>query len=115
MKFKGLLLRESLEDISVLAKLKIVGEEKWDIENASPDQPRTWQAITYEGSQTEAKSIAAKLALAFKSGPWYTNFTAKSSVFIVFPGKVFAYRKGSLSGRKKAEAWAKSIGIPQIN
>jgi hypothetical protein len=33
--------------------------------------------------------------------------------FIVFPGRGFRYRRGESSGRAEAEAYARSVGIPE--
>lgn len=38
--WKGLLLKESLTDLSVLADLRITRTEVWQIENAAENRPR---------------------------------------------------------------------------
>lgn len=113
MNFTGLLIKESLKDISVLTLVKITKQEMWNVGNATDDQPKVWHALWFEGPNESANEIAEALAQNLKSDQaWYTNFTADKIVYVIFPGKVFSYSKGDQTGRIKVETYAKSIGIP---
>jgi len=113
MKFNGLLLKESLKDDSILSSLVITKEEKWDVANASEDQPKQWTAMYYEGREEDAAQIASKLSESLKKGQWYTNFSIHDKQFIIFPGKVFTYNKSDNSLAASAKDYGRSIGIPE--
>ncbi len=42
MKFTGLLLKESLQDLDILKLINITKEESWDVDNAADFQPKVW-------------------------------------------------------------------------
>lgn len=113
MKFNGVLLKESLKDDAILSILVITKEEQWDVDNATEDQPKQWTAVYYEGKEEDADEIAKKLGESLKKGQWYTNFSASSKEFIIFPGKVFIYEKGDSNSATLAKEHGRSIGIPE--
>jgi len=113
MKFKGLLLKESLNNTDVLESLNITKEERWDVGNATDDQPNQWTALYFEGDVRDAKRVADELAASLKEGKWYTNFDAEGQEYIIFPGKVFQYEKGNTKGVERAKEYGRSIGIPE--
>jgi len=109
---KGLLLKESLEDMSVLELVHITKTESWEISNAAASQPTTWTALSFEAEESQADALAEKLSQALKSR-WYTNASTSTHVYVIFPGKIFKYRKGDSTQRAKAEQHGRSIGIPE--
>ncbi len=113
MKFNGVLLKESLKDNAILGSLVITKEEKWDVNNATEDQPKQWTALYYEGKGTDAVEIANELSKSLQEGKWYTNFSTNDKEFIIFPGKVFTYEKGDSSSATAAKEHGRSIGIPE--
>jgi len=112
MKFTGLLLKESLEDLGVLDLVEIISEEKWDIKNAADFQPKVWTAIRFEGDLDKVEEIAEKMGKAMKSR-WYLNIGTDDEEFVVFQNKVFRYKKGDEEGRKRAQEHGRSFGIPE--
>lgn len=114
MPFRGLLIKESLTDQSVLDQLTITKEEVWDVENVAADQPSHWHAVWFEGPIAFADTIATKLAQSLKSNPaWYTNFTANQTVYVIFPNKVMTNTKGNHSQRNDVETYARTLSIPE--
>lgn len=57
---KGLLLKESLEDISALGLVRITKTESWQVSNAPPYQPATWTALSFEAEEDQADTLAKK-------------------------------------------------------
>lgn len=113
MNFTGLLLKESLKDLSVLKLVTITKKEVWNAENATDNQPKVWHALWYEAPNDFANQIAQALAQNLKPHQaWYTNFTAAQIVYVIFPGKVIIYSKGDQTSRMEVETYAKSIKIP---
>lgn len=48
-----------------------------------------------------------------KSPGWYANFTDGAQEFVVFPGKVFRYKKADLESKATAKAFGREIEIPE--
>ncbi len=109
MKFKGVLLRESLADESVLDLFEITKTEIWDVKNATENQPKVWHALFYEGDTEKTEEIAEKLSKALKQSEWYINFTADNQVYVVFSQKVFVYPKGDQTKREEIKKYGRSI------
>jgi hypothetical protein len=114
MAFTGLLVKESLNDTSVLERLKVTKEQIHEASNTTPDQPSQWTFVYFEGNDSGSGNTAKLLSDSLKTGPWYTNFTTSlGEVFVIFPGKFFQYRKGDIATKLTAQNFAKSIGIPE--
>ena len=107
----GLLLKESLSDISVLDLLRITKTESWHVTNAAAYQPTTWTAMSFEVEENQANTISEKLSRALKP-QWYINASTASQIYVVFPCKVFTYHKGDGQKRAAAQQYGRSLGIP---
>lgn len=110
--YTGLLLKESLLDESVLEGLRITRTETWHVENAADFQPKIWTAISIEGPDDEADDAAARLSRAIRPD-WYANLSTDAYNLVVFQDRVFKYRCGDPAGRAEAQAYARSVGIPE--
>ncbi len=111
MTFTGLLLKESLQDTSVLDGLRIARTETWRVENAADFQPEIWTAITVEGEADQADAVAGRLSRAMKPR-WYANLTTAEHSLVIFKDRVFKYRRGDPEKRAEAQTYARSVGIP---
>jgi len=111
MKFTGLLLKESLKDMGVLDLVKITKEEKWNVNNTVDFQPKVWNAVEFEG-EGKIEEIAEKMSKAMNPR-WYLNISTDKEEFVVFLNKVFSYSKEDEEGKKKAQEYARSLGIPK--
>jgi len=111
MKFKGLLLKESLKDMGVLDLVNITKEEKWDADNAVDFQPKVWNAVEFEGDG-DVEEIAEKMSKAMVPR-WYLNISTDEEEFVVFLDKIFRYSKGDEETKKKAQEYGRSLGIPE--
>lgn len=110
--FKGLLLRESLKDESVLGLVRVTKTEVWDVENAVDWQPKRWTAISFEGGSDRADEVAETMSRAMKPA-WYANFSTETHVYVVFEDKFFRYIKGDAETRAEAQVYAVSAGVPE--
>jgi len=110
---KGLLLHESLADPGVLEMIRITKTETWHVSIAAAFQPKIWTALSFESDDQQDEAIADALSKALKTEGWYINATTETSVYVIFPNKVFRYLKGDRTHRKIAEEHARSIGIPE--
>ena len=111
--YHGLLIKESLRDQDILNSLKITKEESWDIDDASPGQPKVWNVAWFEIVDEVIDEMVEKLCQSLDVGKWFLEISNEQTMYIIFKEKVFKYQKGYLAGRKQAEDYARSIGIPE--
>ena len=110
--FKGLLLRESLREETILDLVQVTKTEVWDVENAEAGQPGQWTAISFEGKSDRADEVAEAMSRAIKPA-WYANFSTETDVYVILEDRVFKYVKGDVAVRAEVEAYAISVGIPE--
>ena len=110
---KGLLLEESLEDPGVLDLLRITRTETWQASNSAAFQPDTWTALSFEADERQAGALAAELSRSLKPLGWYINASTATDVYVIFPNKVFKYRKGDRVRREEAKRYGLTVGIPE--
>jgi len=113
VKFAGLLLKESLKDLTILDLIQIAKTETWNVGNAADFQPEIWTAISFEGDASHSDFIAEKMSRSLKPS-WYINFsTEANNVYVIFPKKVFKYIKGDEQAREDAIKYGRSLDIPE--
>ncbi len=110
---KGLLLKESLDDESVLDLLHITRTQTWQVHNAAPHQPNIWTALSFEVEQAQAEAVVDALSRALKPRGWFINASTAAHVFVLFPGKIFKYVRGDPIGREAAKAHGRTLDIPE--
>jgi hypothetical protein len=110
--FRGVLIKESLEDETILEQINVTSSTDFDQPEPSPDQPSHWTLMWFEGSDSEADSVAESLSRALKPRGWYVDFSTSTHKFVVLPGKVFNYRLGDKDGEAAAKEFARTVGVP---
>ena len=111
--FKGLLLKESLDDLGVLDALHITRTETWQVDHPGPGQPSVWTAISFVEPTGRADPIADALSRALKVKSWYINASTGAFAYVIFPCKVFKYRRGDAAQRASAREYGRLIDIPE--
>ncbi len=109
----GLLLKESLQDESVLDLVRVTNAETWNVTNAAPSQPQAWTAVRFEAEGLRADEIAAAFSHALKPEGWYLNFSFDDKVYVIFPRKVFKYMRGNRRARQQAIHFGQALNIPE--
>ena len=109
----GLLIKESLADPSALEWVHITKTESWQASNTAEYQPVLWTALSFEAADHQADTIAEKLSQALKPQGWYINASTVAHVYVIFPNKVFKYRKRDGIQRAEAKQYGRSIAIPE--
>ncbi|MBA3286894.1 MAG: hypothetical protein H0U21_02550 [Acidimicrobiia bacterium] len=104
------------ESVRVGARLEgfsftLIRVERHLIEDATTDQPSVWTMIHFEFPEHEAERLADALAEVL-DGPWYANFDSDGDTFVIFPSRVVRYRREDDAARAEAEAYARTLGIP---
>jgi len=111
----GVLIAESLRVGATLEGVPLTARKLWRIasEDTMAEQPSAWTLIQFEAAEADAPRLAAALAAVLDDAPgWYADFHSATEKFVVFPGRVFRYPRGDRAARAKAEAHARSLGIP---
>ena len=113
--FTGVIIEESLEDKSVLTKVKILDTkfEKVTVEHKTP-WVKQWTLLTVEISENLADLIAKDLSKSLDSHHnWYADFKNEDIHFIIFRNKVFKINRTRKEQYDKATKWGISLGIPE--
>lgn len=83
------------------------------VEGGTDGQPPVWTLLEFAADEAHAEALAEQLAAALDpTGAWYVDFRSAHESFVVFAGKVVRYRRGEPDGRREAERYARSIGVP---
>lgn len=113
---EGVLIAESLRVGATLAgvPLKVTRIARIEVGTAAPGQPRQWTLLDFSAEEADAERLAGQLAAGLAPvGGWYVNYNTSTEAFVVFAGKVFRYPRKEPEGRRQAEEYARSIGIPE--
>jgi hypothetical protein len=112
---RGTLIAESMKPGHALKGFSLTVTEiaREVAAGATAGQPPLWTVIEFETTDPPER-LAAALADVLDDRPfvWYCNFTDKEDVFIVYPNKVFRYHRGDLVGRREAQDFGRSAGVP---
>jgi len=113
---KGTLLAESLRigtsiEVPGLRTTRIARRDVTS--SATPTQPPVWTFIEFEAEDDLAEDLADRLAGALLTEDgWYADFTVGADHVIVFANRIFRYRRGDRDARREAEAYGRSVGVP---
>lgn len=116
MNYQGVIIEESLQDISVLKEVKVL-ETK--VETVTPEHKtpwlKQWTLHTVEIPGSKVDEVAKKISQSFdKSHPvWYVDYKNDQNHFIIYTGKIFKVDLSNPVLYKDAKAYGISIGIPE--
>lgn len=112
---EGTLVAESLRVGAKLEGMKLVVRciSKLAPTRTAVYQPDVWTFIDFEVDESDASALARSLANALNSHPaWYADFRSESETIVVFPGRVFRYRRGDTKERRHAQEYGRQVGVP---
>jgi hypothetical protein len=112
----GVLVAESLRTGTELTgiPLQITRLARIEMTSASDGQPRHWTLLDFTAEASEASRLAAQLADCLSpTGGWYADFHTPAESFVVFADKVFRYPRGQAEGRRDAQDYGRSAGVPE--
>jgi hypothetical protein len=112
---EGTLLAESLRVGATLDNLalRVRSISRYHVQGATQDQPDVWTALEFEAEELAATPLAEAFAQALDQPGWYANFQSPGESWIVFPGRIFRYPRGSAAGRAEAQAYGRGLAIPE--
>ena len=113
--FVGTIIEESLEDVSILKKLKITKTEIEIVtEKHKTPWVKQWTLHQVEIPEGQASKTAKALSKVLDSNhSWYADFKNDTHHYIIFRGKVFYIDRTSKAQYDRAKAYGISLGIPE--
>ncbi|MCL5114088.1 MAG: hypothetical protein M1372_02925 [Patescibacteria group bacterium] len=115
--YRGVIIKESLEDKKVLKKVKIVSTKNEKVtEKHKTPWISQWTLHTVEIPQDQAKEIAEQISKSLDrnhKGSWYADFKNNTHHYIIFKNKVFFINRQNRRGYEEAKNYGISIGIPE--
>jgi hypothetical protein len=116
MSASGVLIAESLSRNRPLdgVDLQVRKIRRADVGDVDAGQPLTWTLIEFDVDDKVVDELARALSQSIdSSGGWYCDFRSTEETFVVFAGRVFRYPRGTAEGRAEAEAYGRSICVPE--
>lgn len=116
MNYKGVIIKESLANTSILDDIRIVDTK---VEKVTPEHKtpwiNTWTLHTIEIREEIAEKFAEQLSHLFdkEHEEWYADFKNDTYHYIVYAHKVFKVDLQNPIKYKDARAYGISIGIPE--
>jgi hypothetical protein len=114
-RLRGAIICESLKPGTVLDgyEMKITKWSRYEVSDATEAQPATWTLIEFEAPEEDSDALALRLSKDLASPGWYANWNTATDAVVVFPDKVFRYKRGDKAGRKKAQKYGLACGVPE--
>ncbi len=112
---RGLILAESLKPGTAFHGhgMHVTRCSRYEVTGVPSYQPPVWTAIEFEAPEENAAALADELAGCLLSPGWYANWSSNTEATVVFPGKVFQYRRGDQAGRHAAQEHGRLCGVPE--
>lgn len=115
MNYKGVIIEESLADISVLKKVKILST-KVECVTAKHQTPwiKRWTLHSVEVPKEKAAEIAKDISRALdREHEWYADYKTDTDHYIIYRDKVFHVTdRASAEQYDEAKKYGISVGIP---
>ncbi len=116
MNYKGVIIEESLQDTSLLKKVKIIETKAEPItpEHKTP-WLKQWTLHTIEIHENKADEIAEEISHSFDElhSNWYADYKNDKYHYIIYSGKIFKVDLANPVLYKSAKEYGISIGIPE--
>jgi len=112
--YKGVIIEESLENTSILKKLKIIDTEVAPVtERHKSPWTKQWTLHTVEIPTSNASNIAKELSTILDSKhAWYADFVNNNSHYIIFRNKIFKVDRSKKEQYNDVTKYGVSLGIP---
>lgn len=117
MKLKGVIIEESLTDISILKELEIVQTEVLEVtEREETPWLEKWTMHIVEIPSSKIENICKKLSELIDvshCSDWYCDFKNDEVHYVVFSKKVFRLDRRNKQDYEAMEKYAVSLGLPK--
>ena len=114
MNFKGVIIEESLEDKSILTKIKIISTKVEQVtEKHKTPWIKQWTLHTVEVPENQADAIVKELSRSLDSKHnWYADFKNDKLHYIIFRNKVFKVDRAKPEQYTDVTKYGLTLGIP---
>lgn len=115
MKYKGVIIEESLDNREILKKVKIFSTEIHPTkEKHKTPWVKQWTLHTVEIKEENADQVAEQLSKDLdKEHNWYADFKNENYHFIIYKGKIFKVDLKNPILYKNAKKYGVALGIPE--
>nr|WP_221382976.1 hypothetical protein [Actinoplanes polyasparticus] len=83
-----------------------------EVSDSTQEQPKVWTLVEFS-SNADPGELAEHFAGALVGRGWYASYDSDQETFVIFPGKVFRYRRGDAEARDEVKGYALSAGVPR--
>ena len=107
--FEGILIKESIEDDSIIDYLAVHKIELWN----TGGKPKYWTVLYFTASDLRFPELISKtmIADAARGGNWFVDFKAGNIKYIVFRDKVLKYTIGNKQEKELVCDECRKLGI----
>lgn len=107
--FEGTLIKESIDDDSVIDYMNVHKIELWK----TGGKPKYWTVLFFTSDKKDFPEQMSRVMIADleKGGNWFVDFKAGNVKYIVFRDKVLKYRIGNLEEKALVCEQCRELGI----
>lgn len=107
--FEGVLIKESIDDESIIDYLTVHKVELWN----TGGKPKYWTVLFFTATDVHFPELISKVMIADaqRGGNWFVDFKAENVKYIVFRDKVLKYHIGNAEEKAKVCEVCRRLGI----
>ena len=102
--YEGILIKESIEDETVIDFLNIHKVELWN----TGGKPRYWTALFFTSARSD---LPEQFSRVMRTGSWFVDFKEGNEKYIVFKDKILKYRIGNQAERDEVCRECRKMGV----
>lgn len=106
-RYEGTLIKESLEDDSIIDYLSVNKMELWN----TGGNPKYWTVLFFTSSERNLPELFSKVMRTGEVN-WFVDFKEGNQKYIVFRDKILSYTIGSREQKEKVCEECRRLGIP---
>jgi hypothetical protein len=112
---RGGIICESLKPGTVLEgyDLRITRWSRYEVRDVPDRQPAVWTLIEFEATDDASDALAHRLSKDLRLPGWYANWSSDTEAVVVFPDRIFRYKRGDVSGREAVKEYGRHCGVPE--
>ncbi len=105
--YEGIVIKESLNDDSVIDYLSINKVELWN----AGGTPKYWTALYFTSDKFDLPEIFSRVLKDNKSGNWFVDFKCRNIKYIVFYNSILSYTIGNQEEKQSVCDECRKMGI----
>ena len=109
--YEGTLIKESIEDDSILDLLNVHKIELWN----TGGKPKYWTVLYFSSAHADFPEQISKVLIAdeARGGNWFVDFKAGNLKYVVFRNKVLKYQIGNTQEKATVCEECRKLGITE--